>query len=122
MVASSCALSWICAMGKAFLDLLEKFSTSSIFAGALGRDANADGSSFLKVPSEAERGVRKAGCNALVSALVFLMELENQNIGRCILVIAESQDRWHSNQNIELRSAEGFLIGITTRWPSQSSC
>ena len=34
------------------------------------------------------------------------MEQENQNIGRVILTICESQDKWHSHQNETLRSCE----------------
>ena len=60
-------------------------------------------------PSQAEKEIRKAGCNALVSALVFLMEPANQNIGRRILVVAQSMDAWHSIQHVELRSVHGTL-------------
>ena len=50
--------------------------------------------------------MKVAGCNAIVSGVVFLMEEHNQNIGRVILAICESQDKWHSHQNKTLRSCE----------------
>ena len=87
--------------GARFLDLLSKLNLGEL----LDRDVEAAGAS-LRLPSAAEKAVKVAGCNAIVSGVIFLMEQENQNIGRVILTICESQDKWHSHQNETLRSCE----------------
>ena len=108
MVQSLFALSWISVMVKLFLTCLRSSPRPHFFAKALSEDQSSVGVSMNR-PSQAEKKIRTAGCNALVSALVFLREPENQNIGRCILVVAESMDALHSKQNAELRSAHGTL-------------
>ena len=86
--------------GAKFLDLLSKLNLGELLQTDVDQAAGAS----LRLPSAAEKAVKVAGCNAIVSGVVFLMEEHNQNIGRVILAICESQDKWHSHQNKTLRS------------------
>ena len=96
--------------GKNVLNMLLPGSSADHAAEAAqasSSSASLSSGPGLRVPSAAERSVRASGCNAVVGGLAFLLQDNRQNIGRVILSVASSQDKWHGKQNIELRSCEG---------------